>query len=193
MVNKKSVYWLLFVAVVIVAVGLFMSLGGLPPEEKTSSTEPVTISTDKTEYSRGEVIQILVKNKMSRPIFYTEWGIFWGLEYLKDGNWTYPVYNGSQRFQVTYAEVGDRCSIAIFERPMPSELKAGANLSSEWNQKNCPSGSDWSPEKITLARYVESGRYRLVFGYGLKISEDDPFVIEETKTIYSDTFTINPA
>jgi len=150
----------------------------------------VTISTDKNNYDKGEVIIIVVKNGLDKTVLYQSGGDkFWGIEYYKDNQWINPAYEEDGGFQLTKKDIDDNCYIKLYERVLPSEFKPQANLSSQWNQKICPFGTG-GPEKPRIVKYIESGKYRLIFYYGFEISKDDPYKIFEVKTVYSNAFVI---
>lgn len=152
--------------------------------------EEVVISTDKTEYEQGEIIKIVVNNGLNKPVLYSRAeGQFWSIEYFEDGRWVNPYSKKSGDFQLTEKNIGDACYIALYERSFPEELTSQSNLTAEWNQKICPFGTEGF-DKPKIVEYIESGKYRLVFYYGFKISSNDPFIISESKAVYSNEFTI---
>lgn len=154
------------------------------------SVEAISVSVDKSEYEQGEIIRIVVNNGSNKSILYSGSGErFWDIEYFKDNKWINPEYEQGGGFQLTEKNTGDDCYIALFERSWPEELSSQLNLTAQWNQKICPFGTE-GPDKPKIVRYIESGRYRLAFGYGFEISGNDPFRISEPKTVYSDEFTI---
>ena len=161
------------------------------PISKTNSNsdQKITISTDKKEYKKGEIIKITVDNNLDKSILYRGGGDrFWGIEHFNGSEWVNPAFKKGGGFQLTGNEIGEKCGIKFFERSFPSELKLKANVSSQWNQKMCPFGSD--PTKPQIVKFIESGKYRLTFSYGFKASKADPFKILNSKRIYSNDFTI---
>lgn len=147
----------------------------------------ITISTDKTEYEQGEEIKIAVNNGLDKSILYSGWGCrFWDIEYYKNGNWINP----NDGFQLTEENIGNYCLIVLYERTSPEEeLLSQVNLTTEWNQKICPFETE-DPDRLKIVRYIESGKYRLVFSYGFEIDSNDEFRISESKKVYSNEFTI---
>ncbi len=161
----------------------------LPISDK-SNKSGVIISTDKTKYDKGEIIKIVVNNKLDTSIlYYSGGGKFWGIEYFKDDKWINPAYESGGGFQLTEKNLGDSCYIALYERESPSEFKPQTNLSSQWNQKICPLGTA-SPAEPRIVKYIGGGQYRLTFTYGFEISSDDPYKLSGFKTVYSNSFTI---
>ena len=156
---------------------------------KEKKSEDVSITTDKTIYDKGEIIKIVVNNGLDKPILYSSWGDrFWGIEYFEDDKWINPTYKEGG-FQLTEENIGNTCNIVLYERSVPEELTSQSNLTSQWNQKICLFGTE-EPDKSNIVRYMESGKYRLVFFYGFEISSNDPFIILESKAVYSDEFII---
>lgn len=150
----------------------------------------VTISTDKDNYNQGEVINITVENGLDKRILYSAGGDrFWGIEYFKDDKWVNPNFEESGGFQLAEENLGDDCYIKLRERMPPFQLKSQSNLSHQWNQRICPFGTG-SPGKPRTVKYIEGKKYRFIFNYGFEISDDNPFRISDSKTIYSNTFTI---
>jgi hypothetical protein len=150
----------------------------------------VVVSTDKTIYEQGETIKIVVNNGLDKSILYSGWGgRFWNVEYFKDGKWINPAHEENGGFQLTEENVGDTCNIALYERANPEELTSQSNLTTEWNQKICPFTENPYIYK-SIARYIESGKYRFVFYYGFETDSKDEFGISEPKIVYSNEFTI---
>ena len=161
-----------------------------PPISDKSNKSGVIISTDKTKYDKGEIVKIIVNNKLDMSILYYSGGDkFWGIEYLKDDKWINPAYESGGGFQLTEKNLGDSCYIALYERESPSEFKPQTNLSSQWNQKICPFGTA-SPAEPRIVKYIGGGQYRLTFTYGFETSSDDPYKLSDFKTVYSNSFTI---
>jgi len=161
-----------------------------PSIPNNSNKFNVIISTDKTEYDKGEIIRVAVNNKLSTFILYSSGGDrFWGIEYFDNGKWVNPPYDEGGGFQLTEKNIGDTCYIALYERMPPVELKSGASISHQWNQKICPFGTA-SPAEPRIVKYIGSGQYRLTFTYGFKTSSDDPYKLSDFKTVYSNSFTI---
>lgn len=195
MTSNKKLIIIILLGIVIIGIGLLISYISrpkqiVPPISDKSNKSGVIISTDKTECNKGEIIKIVVNNKLNTPIlYYSGGGRFWGIEYFKDDKWTDPSYKEGGGFQLTEEKIGDTCNIAFYERMPPTELKSESSLSSQWSQKICPFGTT-GPAEPRIVRYIESGQYRLTFIYGFEISSEDPYKIKDQKTIYSNEFTI---
>lgn len=186
---KINIIWLLILSV------LFLSGCGIVYQSRRNNliqttTPEVTISTDRNDYDKGEILNIIVKNGLDKSILYSSSGDrFWDIEYFENGIWKKFGYEGREGFQLANENIGDTCYIVLYERMPPTELKSQSSISSQWNQKICFLGTG-NPAEPRIVRYIESGKYRLVFNYGFEISENDPFRLSEIKTIYSNTFTI---
>lgn len=152
----------------------------------------ITISSDKDHYSKGEIINIVVKNELNKSIlYYGDGDRYWGIEYLKDNEWINPAHEKGGGFQLTKKDLGDNCYIALYERMPPSKLEPASSISSQWDQKICPFGTVGPPSEPKTVKYIDNGEYRLIFYYGFEISEDDPYKISDSQEIYSNVFTIN--
>jgi len=195
MMTNKKVFVVLIIAIITLGIFMFIFSISKPnqiiPLTPTTKTIPeVTISTDKNDYNEGEIINIIVNNGLDKSILYSSGGDrFWGIEYFKDDKWINPVYEESGGFQLTEENIGDNCYIALYERTVPSKLVPQSSITSQWNQKICPFGTE-GPAEAKTVRYIESSKYRLVFSYGFEISDDDPFRISDFKKVYSNIFTI---
>jgi len=184
-------------AITIIIIGLILiSLYISKPKNSISSTpdaqniSELIISTDKNQYNEGEIIDIVAKNGLDKSILYSSGGDrFWGIEYFKDNEWIDPNYQEGGGFQLTEANVGDVCYIALYEIMPPIRLESQSSISSQWNQKICPFGTE-NPGEPRTVKYIESGKYRLVFNYGFEILEDDPYRISDFQKIYSNIFII---
>lgn len=159
-------------------------------KEKVSQDYEVSIATDKAIYEQGEIIKIVVNNELDKSILYSGSGDrFQGIEYFEEDEWINPAYEEDGGFQLTEENMGDVCNIALYERAYPEELTSRSNLTTEWNQKICPFTENPYIYK-SIVRYIESGKYRLVFHYGFEISGSDPFQILKLETVYSNEFSI---
>lgn len=184
-------------AIIIIAIGLIViSLyiskpkNSIPSTPDTQTKSEIIISTDKNQYTEGEIIDIVVKNGLDKSILYSSGGDrFWDIEYFIDNNWIDPAYEKGGGFQLTNEKMGDACYISLYERMPPIKLESQSSISIQWNQKICPFGTEHPSEPRTV-KYIESGKYRLVFNYGFEISEDDPYRILNFQKIYSNIFTI---
>ncbi len=195
MVSNKKLVITILSAIVIIGIGLIIFYTSrpkqiTPPISDNSNKSGVIISTDKIEYDKGEIIKIVVNNKLDTSIlYYSDGDRFWGIEYFKDNKWIDPGYEEGGGFQLTEENIGDACYIALYERMPPVELKSGVSISHQWNQKICPFGTA-SPAEPRIVGYIEGGQYRLTFTYGFEISSDDPYRLSDFQTIYSNSFTI---
>ena len=193
MTNKKPI---IIISSTIIVIGFVMFLfyisksKPITPSTPNAKTPELTISTDKNNYNRNEIINIIVKNGLNKSILYSSGGDrFWGIEYFKDDKWINPAYEEGGGFQLTEKNVGNNCSIALYERMPPSELTPQSTILSQWNQRICPFETG-SPAKPRAVRYIENGKYRLILNYGFEISDDDPYGISDFKKRYSNTFII---
>lgn len=138
----------------------------------------MTITTDKTEYSRGETVKITVRNNLTKSIWH--YSPFW---HLKE-------YEDKPGFQIptdtTLEEGKEVCYLILYERYL-GELKPNSEIHDEWDQKICPLGEGKGPFE---PRPIEKGTYQLVFSYGVDKSIRDPYEVADPKTIYSNEFTI---
>ena len=192
MTNKK-VFTIAIITIITLVILVFMfpiSKQTTPSTQDIKNTPDVTISTDKNDYNKGEIINIIVKNGLDKPILYSSGGDkFWGIEYFKDDMWINPAYEEDGGFQLTEENIGDNCYIALYERMPLSKLIPQSSRSSQWNQIICSFGTE-GPSETKTARYIESGTYKLIFNYGFEISDEDPYRISDSKKIYSNTFII---
>jgi len=169
------------------------------------SKEKATISTDKIEYERGDIITITVRNKSDKPIWYVEFTPdipFWGIKKFKDDKWQglfYTEYYGNFRLPVE-KDGKEVCHIKYYERPIGqvAKLEPNSEFSSQWNQKICPFKMESQGQPFEPV-FIEKGRYRLVFGYGLSIKElenpeEEPWkmnpYLTDVNTTYSNEFII---
>lgn len=176
--SKIAIFLVFFVAVVVGGAAWYSM-----NQNKQAKGDGIVISTNKSSFDKGEIIKISVKNNLKEDIFYYYGSIGRDVKNYKDGIWQY-VESGKNQIQSGMKKnVRDSCSLILYERANPLGLKSGKYTYDEWNQQICDLGSN-------VVKYTESGQYRLSFTYGLKISSDDEYAIEDAKTIYSDNFTI---
>jgi len=187
--SKKTLI-ILIVFLIIIAVGIFLWQFqpkketkdiSLPVPDKLNDSE-VVIYTDKAEYDKGEVIEITVKNNLGTPIFYSSWdGRFWDIT-------PFDIF-----FQLGHDNIGKDCHMVFYEEMPPVEVEPGASFSTQWNQKICPLDPT-NPAESGIVKYIESGQYKLVFTYGIGLSNDEagPYHhgLLDPRTIYSNSFTI---
>ncbi|MCK5698600.1 MAG: hypothetical protein KAH93_02045 [Candidatus Aenigmarchaeota archaeon] len=193
MTNKKLI---ILSIVVLMVIGIIMisfynsKLNQIAPSTLDIKTKSeVTISTNKNDYNIGENINLIVDNGLEKTIFYSPAGDqFWGIEYFEDGIWKKFGYDGRKGFQLTDKIIGDNCYIAQYEQVLPMKLKSKSNLTTNWNQRICPFGTE-NPTNPRIVRYIESGKYRLTFRFGFELYDNDQLILEP-KIVYSNTFTI---
>jgi hypothetical protein len=151
-------------------------------------SKDVIITTDKTEYERGETIKITVRNGLNKSIWYIDGPIpplaFWNLERFVSNTWKDIGYEYSDQLPVI-EEGREVCRIFLFEVLDLAELKPNSEISHEWNQKICL--FDREPFEPKL---IDKGHYRFTFTYGLGKSSEDPQEIVDKRTIYSNEFLI---
>ncbi len=158
----------------------------ITPSDKSG----IVFSTGKMEYKKGEIINIVVNNKLGHSILHSDGqGRFWSIEYFTDGKWTNLDYKDSI-YQVSEDIIGNTCSFRLYERALPEELKSGDNLSDHWEQKICLISNTTNLETPGIVRYIASGQYRFTFRYGFEVSKDNSDTISDLKTVYSNSFTI---
>ena len=157
----------------------------------------LSITTDKTRYTRDEMIKLVVSNNLDIPIWYIGYPqselTFWTIERAKDKGWR------RMDFRLPMIKEGrETCIIAMYERPIGSvkELKPESDLHFEWNQKICllkivTESSE--PETI------ERGTYRFVLHYSLNTIKSEkgeaepwkrPIELDEIKVVYSNEFIL---
>jgi len=198
--NKKIPFPIAIIIIVVCAVlvgiivwqyGFILRIGpsGLsprPPEKEvtiaTDKTEyeqgetvgapekEVVITTNKTEYEQGETVEITISNGLEQPIWYV-------------GESPYPscctLFKWEENKWVNLGvpfNVKQVVPPASYSGPSPidaEELKPGESIHKEWNMKM----GEWSE------RFLEKGKYRFGFYYGLSKKN-------YTEIIYSNEFTI---
>ena len=113
---------------------------------------------------------------------------FWSIQWKENNVWQDPGYGNNMAFQLPITENDKEiCHIAFYERMEPCSMDIESSLSAEWNQKICPFSKGLDPFDPV---FIDKGHYRFVFRYGLRVSEIDPYKIENPITIYSNEFTI---
>lgn len=158
--------------------------------EKNVENDEVIIKTDKTEYVQGEIIKIIVSNRLDKSILHSNIGNrFWDIEYFKNDRWINQKNEEDGGFHLVDKNIGDTCSAILFERIFPVEILSQSNLIASWNQKICPFKVE-ELNRINYVKYIESGKYRLVFNYSFEVSDDNPFLILDPKIVYSNEFEI---
>lgn len=192
MTNKKI--FIIAIIAIIIGISIFIFSISKPPQTtplilNNKTISDITISTDKNNYNKGEIININVKNGLDESILYSGGGDrFWGIEYFKDNEWINTAYEDGG-FQLSVKSPRDDCFIILYEQVPPSELKSQSSISSQWDQKMCPFETG-SPAEPRTVKYIENGTYRLIFIYGFGRSDNNPYRISDIKKIYSNSFTI---
>lgn len=144
-------------------------------------TREVVLTTDKKEYSQGEIIKVSLRNNSDKSILYLDPKIgpcgsgpyWWGLQKFEKDSWQELRIIRPGGIKKTECRICLReyTPIEMFVR----EAQAGSEMFDNWNLKNC---------KGTTLSFIGSGNYRLTFTYGL--SKDS----WEEKIVYSNEFTI---
>jgi hypothetical protein len=188
----RSTTLLLIMGVLIIA-----SLLGNSTKSATAETSSISMASDRTRYVRGEMIKLVVTNKLDVPIWYIGYPqrdlVFWTIERAKDNRWH------SLGFRLPLIEAGKEvCRMAMYERPIGvvMDLKPHSNVLYEWNQKICPLTI---VTKSTEPEMIERGRYRFVLRYSLDMVKSEnvktepwkrPIELGETKVAYSNEFVL---
>jgi|GEM_PF-3286677 len=130
------------------------------------SEEQVTIATDKTEYEQGEIVKIIVKNNMDKPIWYYDWCTYKCDDVLcLCGDSFFIEKKGEGKYKAYYSSD----SIGVEHMSKLIELKPGSKRIYQ----------------LELVKFSE-GTYRLGMYYGF--SKNVSF--SEGTIIYSNEFTI---
>ena len=165
---------------------LFEEISTPPVFFSFPSVKTVIVTTDKTEYEQGEIVEITVKNNLDKSIWYVgnlpsefPW---WDFEKLENGIWeeisiVEPLMENGK----------EECVLILYEQmsieELITELKTNSRVVDEWDFENCY--PDFEEDK-----FIDSGTYRFSFIY----SPDREIFLEgrydELKTIYSNEFTI---
>ena len=152
----------------------------------------ISITTDKKEYAVGDIVKIVVRNGLDEPVwgeFNSDCGgmPFWGLQKLTDGDWVnltvdMPFLDGK--------DFG--CHLIFCERTYPVALKPNSEIKDEWNITYFCNYVDEYGHLLDKPKVIkiEEGTYRLVLTYGLKVSNEDRFIIENINTVYSNKFIV---
>lgn len=186
-----------------ILLGAFLlSSGCLEPLTETTPTSTATppsiaMTTDKTQYIRGETVKLKVTNNLDVPIWYIGYPqpdlASWDIERAQSNGW--------QRLDFRLPRIEESrevCRIILYERPIGAvtELKPHSDLFYEWNQKICPHKTVTEPFEPET---IERGRYRFVLNYSLDTvkSEDietepwkRPIELGETKIVHSNEFVL---
>lgn len=142
--------------------------------KRIETTEGVTIATDKTEYGQGEVVEIIVRNGLDKPIWYIKEVCLpscCNLYKWEDSEWK-SLGNPMPCTQLTaplrcIQSPEEPCIIEV----TPNELKPGESTRKQWGM-------------MIWGELAESGKYQLSFYYGLSKKN------YTEKTVYSNEFII---
>jgi hypothetical protein len=181
-------------AIVAIFVALILCIGCAPGQIPLASNggdpikSQVWVKADKSVYEQGENITIRVTNLLGKSLFYSGSDRFWDLDKYEGDKWVNIGYKSSGGFQLANENIGDGCSIRLFERMTPIELKPDEEISTKWDQKACPFES-------RITKYIEPGFYRFEFTYGdynhsNEDFSDEYFSITNPEIAYSDSFEI---
>ena len=166
-----------------------------PASSATPSS--IVMTTDKTQYARGEVVKLKVTNNLDVPAWYIGYSqpdlVFWEIERAQNDSWQ------GLDFRLPIVEEGrEVCRIILYERPIGAvtELKPHSDLLYEWDQKICPFKTVPEPFEPEM---IERGKYRFAFRYSLVTVESEdienepwkrPIEQGETKIVYSNEFIL---
>jgi len=189
-VRRTSLWLIICLLIIPLLLGCSLQYG-------IAETASISMATDKTKYVRGEMIKLVVTNRLDIPIWYIGYPqpdlVFWTIERAKDNGWH------SVGFRLPLIEADKEvCRIAMYERPIGvvTDLKSHSVLLYRWNQKICPVkrvSEPFEPETIG------HGRYRFVLSYSLKTMKSEnikaepwkrPIELGETRVAYSNEFVL---
>lgn len=191
----------IIVILLMILVGVFLLSAGCSdslPETTTGSSDTppsIAMTTDKTQYIRGEMVKLKVTNNLNIPIWYIGYPqcdlVFWEIERAQGNGWQ------SLNFRLPIIEGGrEVCRLTLYERPVGvvTELKPHSDLLYEWNQKICQFEKVTEPSEPEM---IERGKYRFAFYYSLVTVKSEeietepwkrPIELGETKIVYSNEF-----
>jgi hypothetical protein len=142
---KELLFGLVIVASLVSACGGGAEATNTPQPTKVSDAEGVIVTTDKTEYERGEVIKISVRNNLNVPLWYAQevecGSSFWSL-------------NDCDNVEVPYHVP---CAWVVPQHDF-TKLNPGETLEGSWDTKG--EGMRFEP--------AEPGCYKIVFPYSLE-------------------------
>jgi hypothetical protein len=135
----------------------------------------VVLTTDKTQYRQGELVNITVSNGLEKTIWYTDFGCYPWWELEKQGGKEWESIRVLLPILTQYGEQCIACPPPESMADVLVELEPNSAISKVWNLRNC---------KGSTPAFIDSGMYRLSFAYGFsKDSWNDEMV-------YSNEFTI---
>jgi len=133
----------------------------------------VTITTDKTEYTKGETIKIILRNNLDRPIWYYDWSEFGCVG-------GFSIGKKEERYKEFYPLATEKCLRPIAKLEPKSEKVYKLNLS-----LFTPAREHWEKYNVKLL-----GTFKLKFNYFLNEISAREYHINKAITIYSNEFTI---
>ena len=139
----------------------------------SSRKEKVTITTDKTEYTKGETIKIILRNNLDRPIWYYDWSEFGCVG-------GFSIGKKEERYKEFYPLATEKCLRPIAKLEPKSEKVYKLNLS-----LFTPAREHWEKYNVKLL-----GTFKLKFNYFLNEISAREYHINKAITIYSNEFTI---
>lgn len=173
------------------------SISSATPPSSSVTPQSIVMTTDKTQYTRGEVVKLKVTNSLDVPIWYIGYSqqdlVFWEIERAQSNGWQdltirLPIIEDDRKV----------CRLILYEQPIGAvtELKSYSDLLYEWDQQICQFETVADPVEPEI---IERGKYRFAFRYSLVTVESDdlesepwkrPIELGETKIIYSNEFTL---
>jgi hypothetical protein len=147
-----------------------------------AAREDVTITTDRTDYRKGDTVTVKVRNRLRDSIWYLDAELggrhpWWGIQRSEGGDW---------KEIALWKPVDGECALVVSEHVPIEELVRELGPDSEridpWALANCVEISPVGPE--LQLQPVEPGNYRLLFTYGT-----DPSSWKDS-TVYSGEFSV---
>jgi hypothetical protein len=154
-------------------------LGGTVQTKPIEEKSEITITTDKTEYKKGEKIKITIKNNSTEKTFgwWDYFNFFSVLEVLKYENGKWISLKGE-------VFVACPCEIASCETDL-HELKPREIKETKWDQT-----LHWCEGRKEKAEKLKVGRYRFKIRYGNIEEVAKDIMVQGTKFAYSNEFVI---
>ena len=151
-----------------------------------TTQDGLVFTINNTKFNKGEPINATIANESNNSYFYYSFEpTFFYIQYFKDGQWVDIEGQDGNNALLSNEKLGESCGLILYERAFPGELKPSTSFSEKWSQTICP-----MVDSSSKVENIKSGQYRLSFEYGSKIASNDEFSITDSKTIYSNTFTI---
>jgi hypothetical protein len=167
------------------------------PPPAAADVPSLTLVTDRTWYTRGDVITLTMTNGLDVPVWFIGYPqrdlAFWDIERARNTSWE----RLDIRLPVTEGGSGV-CRLVLYERPVGvvMELKPHADLRYEWDQKLC---TGMNVTGTSVPEGAEPGRYRFAVRYSLDTVKADhpdtepwkrPVDLGGTTTGYSNAFVV---